>query len=125
LRIAFVFLGISTICRLSGAPVLCGAQPFSKNVEIRQPACCKQPIGVLRKAAIAHLGEAEFELDNADHMLNTRAHTRFAAVARLLGLVHDSLALRPLVRTIAGIGGMRLDGITLPLIGKRCVSDPL
>jgi hypothetical protein len=115
LRIAFVSIGISTIFRLSGAPVLCGAQPFSKTIEICQPARCKQPIDVLLKPAIARLREPEFELDDADHTLNRRAYTRLAAIACLLGLVHDSLALRTLVCTIAGIGGVGLDGITLPL----------
>ena len=45
-------------------------QTVSNHVEIRERTGDEQPMRVLRDAAIAHLGEAEDALDDADGVLD-------------------------------------------------------
>ena len=61
---------------LDALRLLSSEQVVSGDEEIRQRARDEEPTGVLRDAAVAHLGEAEHTLDDADRVLNSRADSR-------------------------------------------------
>src|SRR2546428_260324 len=55
-------------------------QTVSNHVEICQRTGDEQAIRVFRNTAIAHLGEAEDALDDADRVLDSGAHARARSI---------------------------------------------
>src|SRR6266581_762878 len=76
-------------------------QPMSNHKEIRQSTRHEQPIGILREAAVAHLGESEHAFEHADGMLDARPHARACAVDDALARREVLVATTALLREAA------------------------
>ena len=87
------------------------------EIQVDQSAGDEQAMGVLRKAAIAHVGKSELPLHDAKRVLDLRPDPRLGCVACLLGLVQRMIAAAPAVRHVLRIGCCRPDGLFLALIG--------
>ena len=81
---------------------------MQQDVQICQPASCEQPVGILLQTAIKHFGEPEFQLDDADDMLETRAYCGFLAVPGPFSLVHHAAVAVAAVGAVARLGGPSL-----------------
>ena len=74
----------------------------ARHEQIGQRAGYQHSVGVLLQPAIAHLGEAEHRLDDADRMFNPGPHFGLGAVFRSLDLIDDSaVAVARLVKSRA------------------------
>ena len=62
----------------------------ARDEQIGERAGHEQPMSVLSKPAVAHLGKAEDPLDDPDRMLDFGPHLRFGPVFRAFHLVHDT-----------------------------------
>src|SRR5712691_13434347 len=59
-------------------------QAVSNHIQIRQRTRDEEPVRILRNTAIAHLGEAEDALDDADGVLDPGAHA-IGVIKRIFG----------------------------------------
>ena len=87
-----------------------------EDIQVCQSAGCEQPVGILLQAAIAHLSEPEFELDHADHMLDTRTHPGLLAVPGALGPIHNTAVPVAPIGAAARLGSLLFDNLALALI---------
>ena len=55
-------------------------QSLTNHEQVHQCEGREQSIGILGKSSVAHLGEAELQLQHAEHMLDFRAHPRLRPV---------------------------------------------
>src|SRR3954462_6546156 len=76
-----------------GCPEIDPSQPFAVLVEVGQRKAPAQPLVILLQAAIAHLGETEYTLDDPEGPLHFGAHAGFGAVSALLRFINARLAL--------------------------------
>jgi hypothetical protein len=76
----------------------------ARHEQIGQCAGHQQAMRVLLQAAVAHLGEAEYPLDDPDRMLDPRPHFRLGAVFRPLDLIGDTSVAVAAIGEIAGFG---------------------
>jgi len=77
--------------------------------QIGQRAGHEQAMGVLLEPAIAHLGKAEYPLDDPDRMLDPGPHFGLGAVFRPLDLIHDTAMAVASIGEIPGLGRMLSD----------------
>src|SRR5712664_2093076 len=72
---------------------LSSEQMPARDVQIGQRTGYEQAVGVLRDAAIAHLGESEDALQNANRMLHLGADARLGSI--LQSILPRELAIAP------------------------------
>src|SRR5499426_3576885 len=92
-------------------------QTFPHYEEVRQGAGDDQSMGVLRQAAITHLGEPEDAFDHADRMLDLGPHPRLLAIRGPLGPAQDLLAARFALSEILRVGRTGAEHRRLPGVG--------
>src|SRR5688572_17875480 len=66
-------------------------QMRSDNEQIGERAGDEEAVRVLLQAAVTHLLEAEYALDHAEHVLDSRTHSGLRAVLRPFDLVDNAL----------------------------------
>src|SRR6266581_5291728 len=92
-------------------------QSTADHIEIRQCAGDEEPVGVLRDAAVANLGECEDTLDDADGVLHTCAHSRARAVDDALARRQILVAAPALLREVLRRRGEPFDHFGLTCVG--------
>ena len=60
-----------------------------------------QAVGVLLQPAVAHLGEAEHPLDDADRMFDPGPHFGLGTIFRPLGLIYHAVAVAAIGEILA------------------------
>src|SRR5215469_8740031 len=89
----------------------------ARHEQIGQRAGYQQSVGVLLQPAIAHLGEAEHPLDDADRMFNPGPHFGLGAIFRPLDLIDDTAVAVAAIDEILGLWCMLPDHRPLAAIG--------
>ena len=75
----------------------------ARHEKVGQCASDKQAMEVLVQAAIAHLGEAEHPLDDADRMFNPGPHFGLSAVFRPFEVIHDAAVAISAIGEVLGL----------------------
>src|SRR6266851_5765011 len=92
-------------------------QAVSHHVQIGERTGDEQAIRVLRDTAIAHLGEAEDALDDADGVLDSGAHARARPIDDALTRLEVFVAAPALLSKVFGRGSKSFDHLALPGVG--------
>src|SRR5882762_6969265 len=79
-------------------------QVVAGDEQIGQRAGDEEPIGILRDAAVAHLGEAEHALDDPDRVLDAGADSRARTVDPAVVVTQVSVATATPLRKVFGVG---------------------
>src|SRR4029453_11095219 len=81
----------------------------ARHEEIGERAMDEQAMEVLVQAAIAHLGKAEYPLDDPDRVFDPGSHFGFGAVFRPLDLIDNTAVAVAAIGEIPGLGRMLPD----------------
>jgi hypothetical protein len=76
------------------------------NEQIGQRTGHQQAMGVLLQPAVAHLGKAQYPLDDPDRMFDPGPYFGFGAVFRTLDLIDNAAVAVAAVGEVAGLGRM-------------------
>jgi hypothetical protein len=86
--------------------------------DVHQCASHIQPLGILRDAAIAHLGKSEDAFEHQERMLDTSADTGLVAIFAPLQPIDTLLVSVAPMGHVRGARCMPMNHIGLPLIGR-------
>ena len=99
--------------------LLCRFQQVSSgHVNVSEPTCHKEPVGVFHKTSVTHPGKAENPFKYQERMLHLRPNLRFCPVPRSLFLAQWSIAATLLLGKISGIRRLFTYRITLAGVGR-------